>query len=441
MFTTFSRYVIPRTVAGILVVVFAGASTTTCLAEVATSTSGDGAYIVVSPTTRSRAEVMKSFSEWQTSTLADPPNASIASWSADNGLLSERESGDGRSNRIKLNDLDIGSLRASVAEHWQIRAKSISGHGSGFVGQMRADGDTSKTAALQALQDIYDLAYLAQQFAAAKAPCDFGELAQYRAQTDHDNTNLWSEVRRPISGKTADAQILYEVAGLVHGPSAGGGQAITFAAQSFASDPVSVEFDVELTSNTGSRVRYHLGQTIANSAAPVILGLNAPMTREPFDAGQCITKVNFDNVVAKSLAAANSGSRRSTVAAAAHLPAAIPMVALPPRPAEPGDSQPPFGKKVPSILPLSTTPSLDDACPYPKAARARGETGIVLLLVHVAPDGSALGTAVDQSSGSESLDQATAACVKASGRFAIRRAGSKAVSYWGRMKFNWGFGA
>lgn len=167
----------------------------------------------------------------------------------------------------------------------------------------------------------------------------------------------------------------------------------------------------------------------------------APMSREPFEAGQCITRVNFDNVVVKSLAAANSGSRRPTVVAPASslYSAATQAVASPSRP-EPDNSQPPLGKKVPSILPLATTPSLDEACPYPNAARTRGETGVVFLLVHVAPDGSAFDTAIDQSSGSESLDQATAACVKASGRFAIRRTGPKAVSYWGRMKFTWGFG-
>jgi TonB family protein len=294
-----SGRLVARTAAGILVLAFAGSSTKTCLADVIASADSDGTYTVVSPTTRSRAEVMKSFAEWQTSTLADPPNASVASWSADNGLLSERESGDGNSNRIKLNDLDVRSLRASLTGHWQFRARSISGRGNGFVGQLRADDATSQTTALQALQDIYDLAYQAQPSAAART-----------------------------------------------------------------------------------------------LVAPVPLPI-----------------------------------------------ATAPVAAAPMRADDPGDSQTPFGKKLPSILPLATDPSLDDACPYPKAARARGETGIVLLLVHVAADGSALDTAVDQSSGSASLDQATAACVKASGRFAIRRNGSKAVSYWGRMKFNWSFGA
>jgi TonB family protein len=442
MFATSYCCRVSRATAILLMLAFATSGTTTCLAEVVESGNGEAAYIVLSPTTRSRAEVMKSIAEWQTSKLSDSPDASIASWSADNGLLTEHESGDAKSSRIKLNDLDIKSLRAKVAENWQIRAGSISGHGTGFVGQLRADEQTSKAVALQALQDIYDLAYFAQQIATAKTPCDFGELGQYRIQTAHDNTNLWSDVRHPASGKTADAQVLYALADLVHGPTAEGGQTISFAVQSFVNDPVRVEFDVDLTSNMGLKARYHLAEAVANPAAPVTLGSNALMSREPFEAGQCIARVTFDNVVVLPLAVAKADSRRPTVVGAKALsPAtALPVIAAPSLAAGPGESQPPFGKKVPSILPLPTTPSLDDACPYPKAARARGETGVVMLLVHVAPDGSAFETAVDQSSGSESLDQATAACVKTSGRFAIRRAGSQAISYWGRMKFNWGFG-
>jgi TonB family protein len=283
-----------------------------CLADVAESPNGDGTYRVVSPTTRSRAEVMKSFAGWANSMAGAPPTGSMPSWSADNGVLSVQEPGEGRSSRIKLNDLDTHSLLVTKTTYWEIHASSISGYGRGFEGRLHTADDVSQSLALQALQDIYDLALLAQRIAVAQAPCELGKL------------------------------------------------------------------------------------------------------------GQCITRVSVENV------AVRSGVAPARVGLAAQVPAA--------------DSQPPFGKKVPSILPLPTTPSFDDACPYPAAARARGETGTVLLLVHVATDGSALDTALEKSSGSSSLDEATAACVKTSGRFAIRRNGAKAVSYWGRMKFNWGFG-
>jgi TonB family protein len=424
---------VPPATGGLLLAALLNVGTPACLADVAASGSSDGSYIVVSPTHRSRGEVLKSLAEWQTSKLSDTADAAVASWSADNGLLTEQESGTGQSNRIKLNDLDLHSLRAELAGTWQIHASSISGHGAGFVGQLRAVDATSQVVALQALQDIYDLAAFAQQIAASKAACDFGDLGQYKMQAVHDNTNLWSDARHPPSGKTADAQVLYEVADLIHGPTAGGGQMISFAVQSFLNDPVQVEFEVELGSNTGSSAHYHLSQVVSNPAAPVILGLNAPLSREPFQAGQCITRVTFHDVVVQPYAAANTDVRHAPLAGAVMSPKAVAIPVM-------ADSSPPIGKKVPSILPLPTTPSFDDACPYPDAARRRGETGVVWLLIHVSPEGSVLEAVVDESSGSESLDQATAACVKNSARFAVRRLGSKPISYWGRMKFTWGFG-
>jgi TonB family protein len=339
MFATSSRSRVPRVAASLLIMACFGTATARCMADVTESGTGDGAYVVISPTTRSRADVMKSFAEWRTSNLTDAPNPSVASWSADNGLLTERESSGDRLNRIKFNDLDMKSLRASRGETWQIRATTISGHGNGFSGQLRAADDAANVVARQALQDIYDLAYLTQQIAAAKPSLDNG-------------------AAHPLAAAIADSR-----------------RAVLVAAAATVSPAAAI---------------------VPASAATVP---PAAVTVSPAAAS-----------VAPALGAAS------------------------------GESQPPFGKKVAAILPLPTTPSLDEACPYPSAARARGETGVVLLLVHVAPDGSALDTAIDQSSGSESLDQATAACVKASGRFAIRRSGSKAISYWGRMKFNWGFG-
>lgn len=418
-----------------------------CVAEVVSAASGDGSYHAVSPTTRSRAEVLKSIAQWQAAALADGPEAPKAIWSAENGLLSEQEPDAGRSSRIKLNDLDLGSLRASRTTQWQFSATSISGRGNGFSGHLPATDAAADAVALQALQDIYDLAFLAQRAAAAQVPCEFGKLGQTKNAAAHDGSRSWSEARSPASGRTSAAQVLYSVSDVVGDRATGGGQAISFAVQSFASNPVNVEFDVQLTSNSGTTARYHLTEGISDPSAPVVLGPDAPLSREPFEPGQCIARVSIENVVVKPLEATKDSNHRATAAAAPHppLPAAKRVPATAARvPTEPSPDaevpRPPFGKKVPSILPLPTTPSLDDACPYPSAARARGESGVVVLLVQVSPDGGVANTAIEQSSGFESLDQATTACVTAHGRFAVKRIGSKGVSYWGRIKFSWGVG-
>lgn len=104
------------------------------------------------------------------------------------------------------------------------------------------------------------------------------------------------------------------------------------------------------------------------------------------------------------------------------------------------DARPPPHANVPSIAPTPASAAGVDACPYPQEARRMMETGTVILLVRVGPDGSVLDTAIDQSSGSEVLDHAAAQCVLERGRFSPRAVRKQAGSYWGRMKFNWSFG-
>ena len=104
------------------------------------------------------------------------------------------------------------------------------------------------------------------------------------------------------------------------------------------------------------------------------------------------------------------------------------------------DARPPPHANVPAIAPNPASAAGVDACPYPQEARRMMETGTVILLVRVGPDGGVLDTAIDQSSGSEVLDHAAAQCVLERGRFSPRAARKPAGSYWGRMKFNWSFG-
>ena len=84
--------------------------------------------------------------------------------------------------------------------------------------------------------------------------------------------------------------------------------------------------------------------------------------------------------------------------------------------------------------------SASDSCPYPDAARSRGDTGTVILLIYVAADGRAADTKIETSSGSDVLDDAAASCVKEFGRFVPKRVGSRAEAGWFRMRFTWSFG-
>jgi protein TonB len=101
---------------------------------------------------------------------------------------------------------------------------------------------------------------------------------------------------------------------------------------------------------------------------------------------------------------------------------------------------PPAGKNISPVklAPNSTAPS--DSCPYPDAARRRGDTGTVILLLYVAPDGRAVDTQIETSSGSDVLDEAAASCMKEFGRFVPKRVGARAEGGWFRTKFHWSFG-
>jgi TonB family protein len=101
---------------------------------------------------------------------------------------------------------------------------------------------------------------------------------------------------------------------------------------------------------------------------------------------------------------------------------------------------PPIGKKVAALIPLPESASKLVSCPYPEEARHQVETGTVVLLVYVSPQGVPANTQIDTSSGSTSLDQAAVTCVQENGQFAPRIVGKQGVGYWGRMKFNWSFG-
>ena len=104
------------------------------------------------------------------------------------------------------------------------------------------------------------------------------------------------------------------------------------------------------------------------------------------------------------------------------------------------DARPPLHANVPAIAPTPASAAGVADCPYPQEARRMMETGTVILLVRVGPDGGVLDTAIDQSSGSEVLDHAAAQCVLERGRFSPRVKRNPGGSYWGRMKFNWSFG-
>ena len=132
-------------------------------------------------------------------------------------------------------------------------------------------------------------------------------------------------------------------------------------------------------------------------------------------------------------------------AAATPPPAAAPTPApaaprAPPHAAAEGAAPPPLGKAVAPVRLDPRAPSANDSCPYPEVARNRGDTGTVVLLIYVAPDGRATDTKIESSSGSDVLDDAAASCVKEFGRFVPKRVGSRAQAGWFRMRFTWSFG-
>ena len=118
---------------------------------------------------------------------------------------------------------------------------------------------------------------------------------------------------------------------------------------------------------------------------------------------------------------------------------ALASTGTPAPPVEVAKAAPP-AKNIPPVRLEPHSAAAADSCPYPAAARARGDTGTVILLVYVAPDGRATDTRVESSSGSDVLDEAAASCVKEFGHFVPKRNGARAEAGWFRMKYNWTFG-
>jgi TonB family protein len=108
----------------------------------------------------------------------------------------------------------------------------------------------------------------------------------------------------------------------------------------------------------------------------------------------------------------------------------------------PGDvvRAPPIGKNISPVRLEPNSAAVSDSCPYPAAALSRGDTGTVVLLIFVAPDGRATDTKIETSSGSDVLDEAAASCVQEFGHFLPKRIGTRAEPGWFRMKFRWSFG-
>ena len=134
-----------------------------------------------------------------------------------------------------------------------------------------------------------------------------------------------------------------------------------------------------------------------------------------------------------------AGNDTSAGAAVTPYSSGSPAVGLPSvRPT--ATDNPPPGRKFSSIVPLPNSVTQLNSCPYPKEALSQAETGTVVLLVHVAPDGTVASTQVETSSGSTSLDQGAVSCVEQYGQFTPKIVGKPSAGYWGRMKFNWSFG-
>jgi TonB family protein len=107
--------------------------------------------------------------------------------------------------------------------------------------------------------------------------------------------------------------------------------------------------------------------------------------------------------------------------------------------------RPPFGKHLPAVIATSDAQARmqsEENCPYPAEARNEMQTGTVVLLVYVSPDGSAANVQLDRdgSSGSGVLNLAAIKCVREMGHFPPKIVDSKPVGYWARTKFVWSFG-
>lgn len=118
-----------------------------------------------------------------------------------------------------------------------------------------------------------------------------------------------------------------------------------------------------------------------------------------------------------------------------------------PEPNPPAALHQPAGSPTPAIpkfiLPVKLAPNSvapSESCPYPAAARARGDTGTVILLIYVTPDGRATEFRIETSSGSDSLDEAAGGCAMEYGRYLPKRGAARGQGAWFRMKFIWSFG-
>jgi TonB family protein len=110
------------------------------------------------------------------------------------------------------------------------------------------------------------------------------------------------------------------------------------------------------------------------------------------------------------------------------------------RPRDEDIEHPPIGKHVSPFKLAPNSPTVDEACPYPAAAEKNGDTGIVVLLVYVAADGSATTADVESSSNSQVLDDAAVECVEQKLHFMPKRIAGVTIGSWARMTFKWSFG-
>jgi len=139
-------------------------------------------YSVQRVPTRSLDEVLKSFESWRHQVLAD---GSTADYAAEDGILSMECSacGQTRPSAIEIEKMDLKSVMAYHAGTWNVGIRSSDG-AQDFRGFLRGElgpgpheparVDENKRLALIALQDLYDLGYLAQNPQPAAMPREGG---------------------------------------------------------------------------------------------------------------------------------------------------------------------------------------------------------------------------------------------------------------------------
>ena len=140
--------------------------------------SDAGSFSVQRMPTRSLKEVLDSIAGWQHQTLAD---GSTVDFTVDDSALSMRCTACGfrRSSAIELAAIDLNSVVAYEAGTWHLGAHSSDGR-EDFFGVLRGEVGppphdpgrvgADRQAALTALVDLYDLAYLIQRDKSVAAP-------------------------------------------------------------------------------------------------------------------------------------------------------------------------------------------------------------------------------------------------------------------------------